>query len=177
MSKKRRAEQAKSMSEAPGILAVVQEPRGRDLDALLDLVAKMCTTMVLITGPHLAVAESGSPFLTRIKQHCIARSVESEWPGTKRLGSTAGVFKYRIRPELLKAFRADAEGLYEWQRELPEDPSFLREDGTAYFVTIAHERESYFWVRDDEERSEVLAALPASMLESVRYQYDPRKWH
>jgi hypothetical protein len=50
--------------------------------------------------------------------------------------------------------------LYGWvQPELPEDLCLLRDEKEAWLVSIAHERDSYLCLSEDE-RSRLLDALP-----------------
>jgi hypothetical protein len=53
-----------------------------------------------------------------------------------------------------------ADGLFDWvEPRLPEDPCLLREDGTAWLTTIAHERDAYFTLTP-EERDQLLREVP-----------------
>ena len=75
------------------------------------------------------------------------------WPGTIVYDHSDRVtlLKYRVTPELITELRRAAQNPFEWLGpDMPEDLSFLRADGRPWFISIAHERDAFFKVLEDE---------------------------
>jgi hypothetical protein len=105
------------------------------------------------------VLEEPEPFL-------LSRTDESEWPGTRLFDETASVSKFLLRAETVKVLGMVAEGLFEWvQPNLPEDLCILRDDDSQWLVTIAHERDAYLELCDNE-RGMLLGEVPTLPLAS-----------
>lgn len=82
----------------------------------------------------------------------ISRTRSSRWPGTMLMdGSEADVYKFRVSDESIAAFKGCAPQLWSWIRpDMPEDLSFLRNDSTPIFVSITHEKDAFFKLREPE---------------------------
>jgi hypothetical protein len=81
----------------------------------------------------------------------VGREDASSWPGTELIGHTAVVYRYRLNADMVEQLALAADGLFDWvEPRLPEDPSLLREDGTAWLTTTAHERDAYFTLTAEE---------------------------
>jgi hypothetical protein len=75
------------------------------------------------------------------------------WPGTivHDDSDKATLLKFRVTPALVRSLRDTARTPFDWMGpDLPEDLSFLRADGTPWFVSIAHEKDAFFKLTDDE---------------------------
>ena len=84
----------------------------------------------------------------------------SRWPGTQLYGAEATVWRHRLDAAVARRLTGAAEGLYRWLApDLPEDLCILREDGTAWLGSIAHEETAWLSVTDGEW-AEVSAAIP-----------------
>jgi hypothetical protein len=100
------------------------------------------------------------------------RSV-TEWPGTRLLGAeTAMLVQYRCSARLASLLRSVTTGLYDWVHpRLPEDLGFLRADESVWLASIAHERDAFMKMSDDEwneladQHTDIAGLLKASMLE------------
>lgn len=79
------------------------------------------------------------------------------------LAEEATIFEFALTDRVVDAISAASVGLYGWQQpELPEDPALLRADGSAILATIAHERDAYLELSEDEiaELTKTLPGLP-----------------
>jgi hypothetical protein len=84
----------------------------------------------------------------------------SEWPGTQLIGHTATVMKYAFETRMAEVMIESAATLYDWEEpRMPEDPCLLRQDGSPWLTTIAHERIAYLTL-SPEERLALLATIP-----------------
>ena len=84
----------------------------------------------------------------------------SSWPGTELSGHEADIFTFDFNDESLLVLLKSAENLTDWlEPNWPEDLSFLRPDGTPFFVSITHENAFYFDI-DVNEYDAVSSGLP-----------------
>jgi hypothetical protein len=75
----------------------------------------------------------------------------SEWPGTKLLSGTARVYSFDFDNDVAGLLRRAASGLFDWQQPLlPEDLALLRDDGSPWLTTIAHEHDAFLSLSEDE---------------------------
>ena len=129
-----------------------QEPRGAVYRRLLDHARSGCEYALLVVreedwppgGSSATAIEALSPFL-------VSSEKRSEWPGTVLIAGTATVFNYKLTDDSVGVLKREAEGLYDWSApELPEDLCLLRADLSPWLVSIAHERDGYLQLSDDE---------------------------
>ena len=136
------------------------EPKGRLYRMLLDQAAKTCPAFLLVRRPAEPLSPSGDDVQKRLSAFLISEKQSSGWPGTQLLGHEATVFKYEFRPDSLKILTRSASRLFQWrQPELPEDLCLLRQDGSPWLVSIAHESDAYLELSGDEER-QLSAEMP-----------------
>jgi hypothetical protein len=85
----------------------------------------------------------------------------SEWPGTRLLMGTALLREYELTERTRDALSRAVRGLYGWcQPARPEDLILWRADGEPWLVSIAHERDGYFWLTPSEAL-DLVSRLPA----------------
>jgi hypothetical protein len=110
---------------------------------------------------QLDLDESGKALLQRLEPFLLERTRVSSWPGTILYGSEATLVRFTGNAVVLRELAAASDSPFEWrQPELPEDVSFALADGTTVFTSIAHEREAYFEITEDEYRR-LVSAMPA----------------
>jgi hypothetical protein len=123
---------------------LLEEPRGAAWRALLTAAIDACDTFLLVTRPALPLAAPASAVLARLRPFLLQVREAPAWPGTTLFGQTATLYRYQAVPASLALLAGAADGPYSWiQPDLPEDPCFFRPDGSPWFATIAHERDSY----------------------------------
>lgn len=142
---------------------LLEEPTGGAYRDLIRLAAAECTSFQVVhkrrrmTPPVETVMSVLRPFL-------LERRESSNWPGSEAVGWTAELYRFALTAESGAVLARTADGLYSWQQpNLPEDPSFLRQDGSVWLATITHEREAFFEL-SPEELSSVSATVPALRL-------------
>ena len=149
---------------ARGDVTLLAEPRGADHVALLRFAASRSTTLQLILRSSLRRAASCDAVLGALEPHLVARGRTRRWPGTRLVGRgrSADYLRYAPTPAVLEIVAAAAPGLYAWtQAALPEDPCFLRADGTPVLATIAHEQDAFLRL-EAAELADLRAALGPS---------------
>jgi hypothetical protein len=133
--------------------SIKTEPRDHVYRSLFSLALKWCDTFILVMANERLLHASGRDTLHRLQPFLIARTQESEWPGTKLVGPTATVSRFKLCDETVAILGSVCSGLYDWvEPQLPEDPCMFRADGTPWLVTIAHERDAYMPLSEAERR-------------------------
>ena len=129
--------------------------------ALIDYSRSCCTAFFLVVRDTCPINASCNDVIQRLSGFFIERRSSSEWPGTVLYGHTATVYHYRLCLNSAEVLKNAVRGLYRWvQPDYPEDLCLLRNCGTPWLVSIAHEREAYFEL-SGSEREELARAIPA----------------
>jgi hypothetical protein len=140
---------------------ISEEPQDDLYKALIDYCKVYAGTVLLVLREPDWIEPSIPMFLEQFRTILIMQENVKEWPGTKLMGEAATVFKYRLTSDLADYLKNEVNGLYKWQQpQRLEDLCFLRQDGTALLVTIAHENDAYLELTD-EEHENILQVLPA----------------
>jgi hypothetical protein len=141
------------------------EPVDRRYDGLLRVGAHSCGEAWLVVRPELLVSENAQRVLGRLRPFLIAAEARESWPGTRLVGHTAAVHRYRLTATVLGILRGEARRLYAWvQPHLPEDLALVSPDGTPWLTTISHERDAYLRLTTDEHHR-LLSVVPDLPLE------------
>src|SRR4051794_17935145 len=102
----------------------------------------------------------GRRVLDPLEPFPIAREERFEWPGTHVLGHTASVCRHRLNGDVVEVLLDAADALYDWQQPgLPEALCVLRDDGTPWLASIAHEEDAWFELTEPEHEH-LLCAVP-----------------
>lgn len=140
---------------------LLREPRGASYRDLMCFFAELADEALLVVRPGLLLSDRAHAILGRMRPSLLREREAREWPGTALLGDTARVLTFRV-DAACAAILADAvEGLFDWQQpDAPEDLCLLRPGGAPCLVTIAHERDGYLEL-DEEEHACLLRRAPA----------------
>lgn len=140
------------------------EPTGDLYRGLLAYAAGSCPRGILVTRVSAGWSDKAESFLQRLSPFVQSRTQESEWPGTRLIGHTAAVIRFYFGPDVVPLLTEATDRLYGWlQPDLPEDLCLLKSDGTPHLVTIAHEKDGYFNL-SQQEYSGLVSALPKLLL-------------
>ena len=119
---------------------IAREPAGERYRSLIDAGLRYGETLLLVERPLIGLEKKGSELLARLEPHLIDVAQQSAWPGTLLYDHTATVYRYRFNFASAQLLKDETDRLYNWvQPELPEDPCILRQDGSPWLITIAHE--------------------------------------
>jgi hypothetical protein len=120
----------------------------------------MSVELLLVLRPGIGIGAHGQALLAELEPFERARATRGSWPGTVLVGDRAEVRTYSTSATASDTLCSAAAGLYDWvQPNLPEDPCFLRGDGTPLLWTIGHEAAAYLELQQDEVAS-VLERVP-----------------
>ncbi len=139
------------------------EPQGDLYLKLIEYATTQCDVALLVVRHSVLLAPldpEGERVLEQLEPFLKRKAELSEWPGTELLGHTALVHYYNLEPQCVQILKQATDALYSWvQPRLPEDLCFLRSDGEPWLVSIAHERDAYLYL-SEEEKLRLLSALP-----------------
>lgn len=147
-------------------------PRGDAYDRLLDYVGERAAMFVVRLHPKMrlthtmeVVLERLSPYFKYKKSFHQLRDKRSSFAYTK-----GNYYFYTSCPEAVALLQESARSMYAWQHPaLPEDLSFLHEDGSPLLITIAHE-EMLSLVIGEEEAEELSAEVPGLFMMLAAHQ-------
>jgi hypothetical protein len=148
------------------VYSFVREPRGAEYRALIRAIATLSAEVMLVVQDNLGLEVQGGQVLQDLQGSLIGETRSSSWPGTTLIGHEASVFRFRVDENVVAVLTRVAEGLYDWRQPTrPEDPCFLRSDGTAILSTIAHERDAVLEIDGPEYELAVAACswLPRAL--------------
>jgi hypothetical protein len=130
---------------------ISKEPSAESYREVIMSAAEYCAAFTLVVRSSVGVDESATNLLSRLGTFLISESEESKWPGTHLLEGNAMVYKFVVCQEALDLLISASGNLFGWlQPSLPEDLCFLRPDESPWLVTIAHEKDGYFLLAEDE---------------------------
>jgi hypothetical protein len=131
---------------------LTSEPCGATYAALLRFAQSKGFRALLVTRLPEWIDSDCRGLIQRLEPHLISAHESKEWPGTILHGNaTAIVRTYALNHGCAELLTNSAEGLWGWQHpSRPEDLCLLRESGSPFLTTIAHEADCYFELDDDE---------------------------
>src|SRR2546428_8111837 len=88
------------------------EPTGHVYQALLGLSLQHCETFVLVVSSERLLERPGRDVLERLSPLVVTRSEEREWPGTKLIGSTSTVWRFKLCDDAVGVLTSACDHLY-----------------------------------------------------------------
>lgn len=129
---------------------LVAEPRGPTFCNLLSAAAGACDIAQLVVRSDLPFSDNAQSALQGLGSFLVSEKYANEWPGTRLMKASGRICSYSIRDGFAQTLMRYSSGVYDWtQPLLPEDLSFWRH-GAPWFFAIAHERECFFSLSDEE---------------------------
>ena len=124
---------------------IIKEPKNNTYIKLIEYLAMNSAQFILVKRNQLEYNDNANSMLEKLKPFIVKIMEVNEWPGTKLLGSFAKVFYFYCNIESQKILANSVKSLYSWiSPNFPEDLCFLKDESTAWFVSISHENDSYF---------------------------------
>lgn len=142
--------------------SLIEDIADRDVRSLLEVASGYCDRIGLVVRPNTQLERGARELLSRLDRFLLSRSQRLEWPGTRLLGEVpAQVSEYRLCQEVIDLVAGAGRSLFSWcHPDLPEDLFLLREDGSCWLGTIAHERDGFLTLTQSEYEA-VLARVPS----------------
>jgi len=134
------------------IYEFVSEPKGKTYEMLLDHALMTCNTALLVVRDSVRLEASAEKILKKLDKFLKSKVNDSKWPGTKLLyGATATIYRYKYNGNSAEVLKEATERLYGWQQpKLPEDLCLFRPNGSSCLVSIAHEKNGYLELTQEE---------------------------
>ena len=130
---------------------IKNEPKEGVYRDLIRYAMLCCTQFSLVVRSSIPLDEDGSQFIQTLKPFLVRTEKTSRWPGTQLIGDFADVSHYQLSSASAELITSVSTGLFQWmQPELPEDLCLFRTPNEPWLVTIAHERDAYVNLTDDE---------------------------
>lgn len=143
---------------------ILSEPTGEEYRSLLRALFPFSRQVLLVVRSTAPLSEFGRQILKELEKDLVLQEKRCEWPGTRLLGHTATVYIFALTSHCLDVLVCRADRLYQWQQPtLPEDLCFLRNEMDPVLTTIAHERDAWLTV-SEEEKDKLLSAVPSLKL-------------
>jgi hypothetical protein len=113
---------------------------------------RYCSKLILILRDHHPKnSVKLSQIIAILEPYLLSDERKNEWPGTEVMKENGRVLTYKYDEEVYEILLNLPVGLYDWiAPDAPEDLSLIRHTGIPYFVSITHERDSYFDLTQDE---------------------------
>ena len=128
-----------------------QEPRGSTYDALMRCALAYCSHALLVMQGALRWNENAQSAVRAFRPWLVEEGQSSEWPGTRTALGPARLLIYRFDSGLADKLCAMARRLCQWESpDLPEDLCLFRLSGVPWLGSIAHERDAWLALTEDE---------------------------
>ncbi len=97
--------------------------------------------------------ETINQVLEEFLPYFVEDSLQTDWPGTQLTTSQERVTTFELNPVTLELLQQKSNSIFSWiLPDLPEDLFLLREDGTPWMGSVAHEGYIFFELTEDESR-------------------------
>jgi hypothetical protein len=122
-----------------------------------------CARFSATVRAGLGQTEELQQFLLALSEDLRELRVSPEWPGTRLLEGTAGVYTYQCSKDALGQILKRGSVLEMWQQpRMPEDLALYRADGSVVLESISHEGEAVVRLTEEE-----YSTLPMSIRQSL----------
>ncbi len=136
------------------IYVLKNEPSPSAFCDILDYGVGKCGSLLLVIQPLNRMSPDGVAVLKKLEPYLAEKKVTNKWPGHKMSAGNALVHKYKYEDPFVKAIQDINDHLYGWlQPNFPEDICLMRENGEPWFVSITHEKDSYFSLLEEEKNA------------------------
>ena len=146
------------------IYDICKEPVDAVYTQLVGKSFSFCKEFILVVRSYDELGKNGLKVLSDLEPFFVEKRESLEWPGTVLLNGTAFVYKYTYNIKSAEILTTETTHLYDWVHPfLPEDLCLLRSDNSPWLVNIAHERDSYLCLTNDE-KAQLSKAIPSLCL-------------
>lgn len=130
---------------------IMSEPIYECYKLLIDFAFKKSKKFFFNIQDGLRVNDSVLGLFNEMKKYFIKRVPSSNFSHTDYTRGKLYIFECNDETNLI--IRNKVTGLYDWRLpELPEDLSFIDENGDVWFATISHEHMGWFTEINDKEK-------------------------
>lgn len=118
---------------------------------LLEYISNFAFAFTFVVRSEMEISSDAQLLIKRLGNSLIENKKVSEWPGTKLLDGTAELYKYKLDAISKATLIEIGCGLFDWiQPSMPEDLSFLYQNGQNCLTSISHEKDAWLSINDNE---------------------------
>lgn len=150
----------------PRIFNLATEPRGPSYSALVHFAQARNFRALLVTRLPEWIDSDCRELIQQLDRYLLSVREAKEWPGTLLHGdATAIVRTYTLSEDCAELLVKSVDGLWDWQHpSRPEDLCLIRESGSPFLTTIAHEADGYLELDADEQADLVSSVVGIAAL-------------
>lgn len=141
------------ISEVRKVWDLSMRPSGKMYRPILECAQAYCTMAGVILEDRHRFDATCTDWLASVSEHMIREERVQAWPGTVMTMPDRWAKRVLLRynESVREAFLQGAGSLFDWMNPvLPEDPHLLRQDGSTWLGTIAHENIAWFELAEHE---------------------------
>lgn len=127
------------------------EPDGALYAQLFRFATERSYEFRFITFDRWALGPQAMKLIAAVNKHIVGQEQVHAWPGTL-LGKDypARLWRLKTTPELCDVLLSQTSGFPDWGGALPEDPHFVRDDGTPFLAACSSEHDVWLELTQDE---------------------------
>lgn len=135
----------------PKSYGFVKEPSGELYGEILRAGIAMGVPVLGLVYPRsVGRSPRATDLARRLSPFLITEKESGEWPGTELGNRTERVVMYRFEPMVVEIMEQVTRSLFDWIDPLPEDAHLVRDDASVWLGSIAHERDAWLELENDE---------------------------
>lgn len=130
----------------------IEEPAADLLRSLLIEASEFATTCGFVVQADFPTNQRATRLATGLHSYLKTSKEVASWPGTQLYGERRAThYEYAFSQHVAGLLLEAANGLYDWVApDLPEDLHLLRQDGSVFLGSVAHERDAWLEAEGDE---------------------------
>ncbi len=129
-------------------LDIIDDPANKAYELLIDFARLSSDSFTLVIRTGNRTNTSCENILEKLAPCLIEKHETDEWPGTKLIGHTATLLRYRMDSFSANILKTHAQSLFSWQQpERPEDLAFYNNEGQCWLGSIAHENDAFIYAQ------------------------------
>ncbi|RKN71188.1 leucine-rich repeat domain-containing protein [Paenibacillus ginsengarvi] len=137
------------------MIAIYNDPKGEAYRRLVDYAVRHSATFALAEREYRELSETCAYVFEALRPYLIrSRSCESLL-GTSAIAYTreGTIYVYRCCPEAADILKTASPSLFAWQHpQLPEDLTFMDEEGRDWLMNVAHEQSASLNIEEEEAK-------------------------
>jgi hypothetical protein len=148
-----------------------EEPAADLLRSLLIEASEFVTTCGFVVQTDFPTTNQRATRLaTELHSYLKTTEEVASWPGTQLYGEKRAIgYEYTFSQHVAGLLLEAADGLYDWVApDLPEDLHLLRQDGSVFLGSVAHERDAWLEAEQEEFARLAQSVLGLDQIVTVR---------
>lgn len=130
----------------------LQQPSSVDCrKTMFEFAAAVCTQISFVKRHEFKFSKQCDDCMSQIEPFLVKVETVSQWPGTSIAPYNADLYTYRFNSQMKEVIDSFGVELIAWlEPDFPEDPVLYNKDGSPLLVTISHESDLFFFMKQHE---------------------------